>query len=80
MAGLGMDQDKEKGAWIRDDTGKRSAWQGGQVRYSENTSCRRSVHALVIRYSTSEFYQKFGAGDRTTDVQSVLCREDMLAG
>jgi hypothetical protein len=25
-----MDQkDKENGAWISDDTGKRSAWQGG---------------------------------------------------
>ena len=42
MAGAtGANADKEKSAWMRDDTGKRSA--GGHMGYSENTSCR-SVH------------------------------------
>lgn len=46
-----------EGAWMRDDTRKRSA--GGHIGYSENTSCR-SVHASdnYYRYSYSGFYQK----------------------
>jgi hypothetical protein len=32
------DEDKQNGAWMRDDTRKRSA--GGHIGYSENTTCR----------------------------------------
>jgi hypothetical protein len=59
MAGANTDADadKEKRAWMRDDTGKRSA--GGHMGYSENTTCR-SVHAWdkYICYVTLDFYQK----------------------
>ena len=56
MAGAtDADADKQKGAWMRDDTRKRSA--GGHIGYSESTSCR-PVHAWDNYYSYSGFYQK----------------------
>ena len=65
MAGAtGANADKEKRAWMRDDTGKRSA--GGHMGYSENTSCR-SVHAwdkYMCVYNPGVFYQKLGGVSR----------------
>ena len=56
MAGAtDADADKQKGAWMRDDTRKRSA--GGHIGYSESTGCR-SVHAWDNYYSYSGFYKK----------------------
>ena len=56
MAGAtDADADKQKGAWMRDDTRKRSA--GWHIGYSESTGCR-SVHAWDNYYSYSGLYQK----------------------
>lgn len=53
MAGAtDADADKQKSAWMRDDTRKRSA--GGHIGNSENTGCR-SVHAWDNYYSYSGY-------------------------
>lgn len=54
MAGAtDVDADKEKRAWMRDDTRKRSA--GGHMAYSENTSCRTQSMPGIKQYYYSGF-------------------------
>jgi hypothetical protein len=51
------DADKQKGAWMRDDTRNRSA--GGHIGYSESTGCR-SVHGITT--PTPGSIRKLGGG------------------
>ena len=77
MAGAtGANADKEKRAWMRDDTGKRSA--GGHMGYSENTSCR-SVHAwdkYMCVYNPGVFLSEIRGGVERTDELGSLWRQE----